>query len=108
VACSLVRSAGYEVGEATNGRLAVEAVEGGAWDLVLMDCHMPEMDGCEAARRICQLSGAPSRLPIIALTAAAMADELELCREAGMNECLTKPVNLSALEAVLARWLAPG
>jgi signal transduction histidine kinase/ActR/RegA family two-component response regulator len=106
VATALVRAAGYEVGEATDGRLALKAVTDGRWDLVLMDCHMPEMDGYEATRAIRRLDGTRGRVPIIALTAAAMADELALCREAGMNDCLTKPVNAEALRAALAQALA--
>ncbi len=102
VASALVRAAGYEVGNAVNGLLALEAVQRESWDAVLMDCHMPEMDGYEATRRIRQLEGARGQVPIIALTAAVMADELAACRTAGMNDCLTKPLNLEALKRALA------
>ncbi|MFZ5442030.1 MAG: response regulator, partial [Myxococcota bacterium] len=105
VACALVKSAGYDVGDAPNGARALELLLRERWDAVLMDCHMPEMDGYEATRRL-RASG--STVPVIALTAAAMTDELEACRAAGMNECLTKPVNFGALKRALEQALRRG
>ena len=103
VACSLVEKAGYRTEVAENGAQALELVQGQTFLLVLMDCHMPVMDGFAATERIRGLDGDVSMTPIVALTASAMPEELEACKRAGMNECLTKPVSLAALKAVLQR-----
>ena len=86
-----------------NGAEAVEAVERGGFDLVLMDCHMPVMDGFEATRRI--RSSAQRGVPIIAITADAMAEDRERCLSEGMNDYLAKPVELRTLQDMLAKWL---
>jgi len=85
-----------------NGVEAIAAARAGTFDLVLMDCHMPEMDGFDAARAI-RTEGL--RLPIIALTAAAMAGDRDACLAAGMDDYLTKPIASADLTATLARWL---
>lgn len=84
-----------------DGVRAVEAVSEGGFDAVILDVHMPRMDGREAARRLRRdprLAG----LPILGLTASVMADELEQCREAGMDEVLSKPTSLDRLQAALS------
>ena len=78
----------------------------GAFDIVLMDIQMPEMDGYEASRRIRALLGAEA-MPIIAVTAHASADERERCLAAGMSACITKPVELEMLYAELSKWIDP-
>ena len=88
---------------ANNGLLAVEALKESTFDLVLMDCQMPEMDGYEATRVIRQSEHRD--LPIIAFTAHALPSEREKCLVAGMNDCLTKPVRLQELKAALGRAL---
>ena len=94
---------GYEAGEVTNGAEAIEAVQQGGYDLVLMDCHMPVMDGFEATRRIRQ-SVKPS-IPIIAVTADAMPEDRDHCLREGMIDYIAKPVDLRLLANVLSRWL---
>ena len=94
---------GYEAGEVTNGAEAIEAVQQGGYDLVLMDCHMPVMDGFEATRRIRQ-SVKPS-IPIIAVTADAMSEDRDHCLREGMIDYIAKPVDLRLLANVLSRWL---
>ena len=92
-----------------NGKEAVEALVGnGLFDLVLMDMHMPVMDGMEATRLIRALPGQEGRLPIIALTADAMGEIRERLIEAGMNDYLSKPVNVATLYEKLMHWGAIG
>ncbi len=100
-------SRGYRVVAAHNGREALERVDGGRPDLVLMDVQMPELDGLEATRAwraIEQERGLP-RTPIIALTALALAGDADRCLQAGMDLYVTKPVALRELEADVARLL---
>ncbi|MEG3089186.1 PAS domain S-box protein [Sphingomonas sp. PB4P5] len=90
---------------ADDGAEALEALETQSFDLVLMDCQMPVMDGFAATRAIRQQTGPAAKMPIVALTASAQPEHLARCRAAGMNEHLTKPLNPQALEAVLERYL---
>jgi signal transduction histidine kinase/CheY-like chemotaxis protein len=108
VARALVSKAGYVVQTATNGRDALAAVQGRAFAAVLMDVMMPEMDGLEATRQIRALPGPEREVPIIALTASAMPEELAACRAAGMNEVLTKPVVAAALTHALGAYARRG
>jgi signal transduction histidine kinase/DNA-binding NarL/FixJ family response regulator/HPt (histidine-containing phosphotransfer) domain-containing protein len=100
---------GLEVSVAGNGREAVEAWRARLFDLILMDCQMPEMDGYEATRRIREGEGRDvrgcRRTPIVAVTANAMADDRDLSLQAGMDDHLAKPFRIAQLEAVLGRWL---
>lgn len=91
---------------ANNGKQAVERMTAeNRFDLVLMDCQMPEMDGMEATRRIRELeTGRGRRTPIIALTANAMSGDREMCLAAGMDDFLSKPFELNELSAVMNHW----
>ena len=107
VASAMLRKLGLAVTLATNGADAVELVQTHDFDLVLMDCQMPVFDGLEATRRIRAwetVAGRPA-LPIIALTANAMAEDRAACAEAGMNDYLTKPVTGRRLAELLAKYL---
>jgi len=90
---------------ANNGREALDLIEEQDFDLVLMDCRMPEMDGFEATRAIRARTDELSQIPIVALTASAMQDDRTACLAAGMDDYLTKPLNVDKLYSVLARYL---
>jgi signal transduction histidine kinase/CheY-like chemotaxis protein len=107
IAVALLRDAGHQVEVASDGRQAVEACLRGDFDLVLMDCQMPNLDGFEATREIRRREGAGRRLPIVALTASSLAGDREKCLEAGMDDHLGKPIDPELLNATLARWLGP-
>jgi len=106
VAKGMLAKLGCEVAIAAHGAEALEQLEEGHFDLVLMDCNMPVMDGYEASRRIRQ-SGRWPNLPIVALTANAMPEERERCRAAGMNDYLAKPFRREELEALIDHWAPP-
>ncbi len=106
VAKGMLGKLGCEVSVAAHGAEALELLEDGEFDLVLMDCNMPVMDGYEASRRIRQ-SGRWPNLPIVALTANAMPEERERCRAAGMNDYLAKPFRREELEALIDHWAPP-
>jgi CheY-like chemotaxis protein len=106
LAMALLGRMGYRVELAENGLLAVQAAADRAFDLILMDMQMPEMDGLEAARRIRGQAGPNQGTFIIALTANAMESDKEACRAAGMNDYLSKPFNREALAQCIARALA--
>jgi CheY-like chemotaxis protein len=101
----LLGKAGHRVDIVVDGREAVKALGGTSYDLVLMDCLMPEMDGFEAARAIRAAEGGTGRhIPIIALTASAMAEDRARCLAAGMDDYLTKPLTKGALIEAVERW----
>lgn len=91
-----------------DGQEAVNALQMVPYDLVLMDCQMPEMDGFEATRCIRQEGSKVlnPHIPIIALTAATMKGDREKCIQAGMNDFIAKPVQQRELAELLGRWLA--
>jgi len=104
VTVALLQRVHHRVVEADGGQAAIEAVRRGSFDVVLMDVHMPELDGLEAARRI-RAEGI--ELPIVALTAHATVGVSEDCRAAGMDGFLTKPVSAATLEEEVLRFSRP-
>lgn len=96
---------GCRVEVAGNGREAIKMLEGTPYDLVFMDCQMPEMDGYEAARVIRASEGPHASVPIVAMTANALAGDRERCLQAGMDDYVSKPVRSQELVEVMARWL---
>jgi len=105
VAKGMLSKLGCEVVVTSHGGEALQQLERGQFDLVLMDCNMPVMDGYEATRLIRQ-SGKWPGLPIIALTANAMPEEREHCKNAGMNDYLAKPFHREELNYLLEQWIA--
>jgi len=105
VAVGILTRLGYGADVVGNGRDAVEAVTGGAYGAVLMDCRLPGLDGYQATAEIRRREGANRHIPIIAMTASASQEDRERCLAAGMDDYLAKPVLVGDIEAVLARWL---
>jgi signal transduction histidine kinase/CheY-like chemotaxis protein len=105
VMIQLLAKMGHRVTLAVNGREAVEAAAVGDFDAVLMDMHMPEIDGLEATKAIRRLPPPIGQVPILALTANAMRESVELCLAAGMNDHISKPVDRARLQPILARHL---
>jgi ammonium transporter, Amt family len=108
VVCEVLARAGYSSDVVGDGRQAVEAVAGSTYDLVLMDCQMPVMDGFEATREIRRReeTGGLARVPIIALTANAMKGDRELCLAAGMDSYTSKPIDPKSLIETIGAALA--
>ena len=106
IALTMLEDSGYDPTPADNGRRALALWERYPFDVILMDCQMPEMDGFEATRRVRRMEAQQGRdrTPIIALTANAILGDRELCLDAGMDDYLAKPYTRAALLAVLARW----
>jgi CheY-like chemotaxis protein len=104
LAALLLKSAGHSVDEADDGARAVDAVRRNVYDLVLMDVQMPGMDGYQATRLIRGLPGVGAHLPIVAMTANAMDEDIRRCRDVGMNGHVAKPVEKAELLRQVARW----
>jgi CheY-like chemotaxis protein/HPt (histidine-containing phosphotransfer) domain-containing protein len=102
VALAQLAKLGYQGDVVANGAEAIEALDQGNYDLILMDCEMPRMDGHEATRRI--RASIHRNIPIIAVTAHAMSEERDRCLKDGMNDYLTKPVDLDRLAELLTKW----
>jgi PAS domain S-box-containing protein len=107
VALGVLEREGYNVTVANNGREALEAYANGTFDLILMDCHMPEMDGFEATKHIRERErqSNTARVPIIALTANAMKQDRDECLNAGMDDHLSKPYGRLQMRDMLNRWM---
>lgn len=105
LARKLVESLGYSVSVASNGREVLHFLENDSFDLILMDCRMPEMDGFETTRHIREMKSDAGQVPIIALTANAIAGDDLKCLAAGMNAYLSKPIRKEKLRLVLKQWI---
>jgi len=108
VASGMLKKLGHTVTLAENGRQALDALQqsGGAFDIVLMDCQMPVMDGYEATRNI-RANPEWQGLPVIAVTANVMQGDRDDCLESGMNDYITKPYNRADLKSIIDRWAPP-
>jgi len=107
VAGEALRQLGCQVDSADDGQQAITGWEATRYDVILMDCHMPNMDGIEAAKiiRVREATDGRPRTPILALTANARGEDYERCMAAGMDDYLTKPLTLDELRVALDRWV---
>jgi len=107
LAVELLRESGLSISVAEDGRQAIEMLEKASFDLVLMDCQMPVLDGYEATRLIRQQARWQT-LPIVAMTANAMSGDREKAIAAGMNDHIAKPLDIQSMFETIARWIRPG
>lgn len=108
VALLMLKKLGFQADVANNGQEALQALAKRQYDLVLMDCIMPELDGLEATRILRSKGGYAASVPVIAMTANAFIEDREACLAAGMSDYLSKPVRESELSRKLKRWLLAG
>jgi len=101
---SLIERRGHRAEVAENGNQVIEAISVSAYDLILMDMHMPTLDGVAATRKVRALGGPASETPIIALTASSESKDRQRCLDAGMDDFITKPIDPEELDAALDRW----
>jgi signal transduction histidine kinase/CheY-like chemotaxis protein len=101
---SLIERRGHSADVAENGQQVIEAMSIAPYDLILMDMHMPTLDGVAATRTLRALGGPASETPIIALTASSEAKDRQRCLDAGMDDFITKPIDPEELDAALDRW----
>jgi two-component system, sensor histidine kinase and response regulator len=107
VAVRLLKKFGCHVDIAANGKEAIEMSEAFAYDIIFMDCQMPEMDGYKATAEIRRREGYTRHIPIIAMTAHALKGDREHCLEAGMDDYITKPVKTEDFQQMLQQWVMP-
>jgi len=105
VASRLLETLGCTVVVAENGQRALDIMVDRDFDLVLMDCQMPVMDGLEATRRIRQLPGPQGRVPVVAMTANVLGEHRDACLAAGMDDFASKPVNKKTLREIVTHWI---
>lgn len=108
LALALLKKCGIQAELAENGQIALEKLAAKPYDLVLMDCQMPILDGYQATEKLRAEKGINQATPVIALTANAMQGDKERCSAAGMNDYLTKPINPDLLTSALEKWLKMG
>jgi CheY-like chemotaxis protein/HPt (histidine-containing phosphotransfer) domain-containing protein len=107
VGLSVLQKLGYRADVANNGIEVLSALEQKAYDVIFLDVQMPEMDGLEATRQICQRWPREKRPCLIAMTGNALMGDREKCLEAGMDDYISKPVRIAELQSALERWGPP-
>ena len=107
VASRALRTLGYTADIVSGGEAALDVMRSQSFDLILMDCQMPGMDGYQTTAEIRRLEAGRGRTPIVAMTANSVAGDRERCIEAGMDDYLPKPFRVATLQSTLQRWLYP-
>ncbi len=107
VAARALKTLGYAADIAPSGEAALDVMRNQRFDLILMDCQMPGMDGYQTATEIRRREAGSQRTPIVAMTANSVEGDRERCAEAGMDDYVSKPFRISTLERALQRWLCP-
>lgn len=105
VLCAILKKIGFEAATANNGQEAVDFLDGNTVDVILMDCQMPIMDGFEATQRIRKCDNGNANVPIIAVTANALAADREKCLQVGMNDYIKKPIDKTIIRQMLEKYL---
>jgi CheY-like chemotaxis protein len=105
IACWMLERLGLEVDVAADGKEALTRLQNHRYDLVLMDCQMPELDGYDATRAVRAGQAGDPTVPIVAMTASALPADRERCLSVGMNDYIAKPVQQDQLAKALGRWL---
>jgi len=103
----ILKTGGFEVVIASSGLRVLDLLADRPFDLILMDCHMPELDGYQTTARIRAMEGSQRHIPIVALTASASAEDRQRCLNVGMDDHLSKPVHVQGLWDVLRKWKCP-
>ena len=103
VARAMLERLGWHVTVVENGQEALDALDGADFDVVILDCQMPVLDGYNAARAIRSLTGPKGRLPIVAMTASALEEDRQRCFDAGMDEFIAKPITKDIVGEALNR-----
>ena len=106
VLCAILKKIGFEAATANNGQEAVDFLDANTVDVVLMDCQMPVMDGFEATQRIRRGDSSNAKVPIIAVTANALAADREKCLQVGMNDYIKKPIDRAIIKLMLEKYLS--
>jgi CheY-like chemotaxis protein len=106
IAVKMLEKMGFRADAVANGKEVITALNSIPYDLVLMDCQMPEMDGYEATAEIRKSAMVSvSKIPVVAMTANAMTDDAKKCLDAGMSDYVSKPISRQDLEKVILKWL---
>jgi CheY-like chemotaxis protein len=101
----ILREVGYDVEAVSTGFQAIDSIKSGIFDLVLMDVEMTDMDGITATKKVRELGGKESKIPIIAVTAHSSMKDREKCLAAGMDDYIAKPINIHFLKLTIDQWL---
>ena len=103
IICDILTELGHQIDIANNGQEALDKLKNNDYSMILMDCHMPVMDGYEATKQIRKTAGNQKSIPIIALTANAFAESKEACFAAGMDDFISKPIDMMELELCIKK-----
>jgi CheY-like chemotaxis protein len=108
VAVHTLAGLGYQADVANDGREALELLAAKPYQVVLMDCHMPNLDGYETTRELRRRETSGWHTPVVAMTAGALSEDRQRCLDSGMDDHLTKPIDPDELKAIMEKWTGTG